>query len=615
MKAVIKILIFPILMCLVDIYFRRELLGRYSDNQLLFYFSSLIISIGFFAFVLLLLKSLESKPVFYFGVSILVFPLLLFSFFGSYTFFSLNGIFPNYYTFLYFKTEPKSAMMIIRDASGWKELFGLIFGIGILLAAVRWYTKNHVEKLQGKWLILFGLLQFTAFESLISFHKKYDQCAIVDANFAACVQRHAFTWDDHSEFKGKGLEERIPPKLDLKLAKKKFNVVVFVFESVRKRSLHIYGNQHETTPNFAAMQKNFPENFFVFKQPVSIASTTMLAVPGILTGIGPYQDKSVLYSQPLLWEYAKIFDYKTFFLSSHTLKWYKFDKFYKKEKLDVWWNKDNSGLPYFNDLGIKDELTIQKLNRTISKYSKEPFFGVVQLNTTHYPYEVPKKYNKWNNSFSDTYDNAVRYQDAIIGDFFKQLKKNGLLENTIVLFTSDHGESLTEHHNIGHVESNYTETISVPLLAYIPDGILSEREKKQLKKNRSQLTSNIDISPTIVDLLNLDEEPALQKYFKHYTGYSLLKSIPDDRMIISLNNNQVASFNTGLSVCSKDWHYLFRTNLVPNKEEFYFWRKDIAELHDHQKLLSKKQRNIILNLVKRYPVCDKLVEKVKRKTD
>lgn len=602
----------PLLLCTTDILIRWELLNRYSDNQLFFYVSSLVISVGYFSFILLLLKSLEAKPIIYFSISILVFPLLLFSFLGSYTFFSLNGIFPNYYTFLYFKTEPKSAMMIIRDVSGWKELIGILVGILVLIASVRWYTKKHITRIQTKWLIVFGLVQFSAFETLISFHKKYDQCAIVDTNFAACVQRHAFTWDDHSEFKGKGLEERTPPQIELKKNPKKFNVVVFIFESVRKRSMQIYGNKNETTPNFAEMQKKFPENFYVFNQPVSVSSTTMLAVPAILTGIGPYQDKSILYSQPLIWEFAKIFDYKTFFLSSHTLKWYKFNEFYKKEKLDVWWNKDNSGLPYFNDLGIKDELTIKKLNRTITKFSNEPFFGVVQLNTTHYPYEVPKKFNKWNNSFSDSYDNAVRYQDAIIGDFFKHLEQKGLLENTIVLFASDHGESLAEHHNIGHVESNYTETISIPLLAYIPDGIVSEAEKNQLKKNRNQLTSNIDIAPTIVDLLNLENEPKLQKHIANYSGFSLLKPIPDDRMLISLNNNQVASFNTGLSVCSKNWHYLFRTNLVPNKEEFYYWKKDIGELKDYQKLLSKKKRVFILKNVCNYPICDKLVQKIRK---
>ena len=591
---------------------RWELLNRYSDNQLIFYASSLLISIGFFVFILLLLKSLETKPILYFGIAIIVFPLLLFSFLGSYAFFSLNGIFPNYYTLLYFKTEPKSAMMIIRDVSGWKELIGILVGMLILVTTISWYTKKHVAGIRTKWLFLFGIIQFSAFETLISFHKKYDQCAIVDANFAACVQRHAFTWDDHSEFKGKGLEERNSPNIELKKNPKKFNVVVFIFESVRKRSLQIYGNKNETTPNFAKMQEEFPENFYIFKQPVSVSSTTMLAVPAILTGIGPYQDKSVLYSQPLLWEYAQIFDYKTFFLSSHTLKWYKFNEFYKKEKLDVWWNKDNSGLPYFNDLGIKDELTIKKLNRTISKFSNKPFFGVVQLNTTHYPYEVPEKYKKWNNSFSGSYDNAVRYQDAIIGDFFKHLKKEGLIENTIVLFASDHGESLTEHHNIGHVESNYSETISIPLLAYIPDGIISNDEKNQLKKNIHRLTSNIDIAPTIVDLLNLEKVSKIKTFQSNFTGYSLLKPIPQDRMIISLNNNQVASFNTGLSVCSEDWHYLFRTNLVPNKEEFYFLKKDIGELKDRQKSLSKTKRNIILNHVEKYPVCDKLIGKIRK---
>ena len=65
-------------------------------------------------------------------------------------------------------------------------------------------------------------------------------------------------------------------------------------------------------------------------------------------------------------------------------------------------------------------------------------------------------------------------------------------------------------------------------------------------------------------LLDLEKAPKVKEYLNRLTGYSLLKPIPSDRMIISLNNNQVASFNTGLSVCGEDWHYLYRTNLVPN---------------------------------------------------
>ncbi|NBR14656.1 MAG: DUF229 domain-containing protein [Crocinitomicaceae bacterium] len=612
MKKNLKIVSIPLFLACIDVYFRSELLSQYNNTQFVYYISSFLISISYFVFVILFLKKIESKKALYYLVIIMVSTLMLFSIFGSYTFFSLNGIFPNYYTFLYFKTEPKSALMILRDSTTWKEILGLLITLILLVVFFRWLSKNHAPKIKTRTLIIFGILQFTAFETLIYFHGQYDQCATVDTNFAACLQRHAFTWDDHSAFKGKGLEQRILPEINLKKDKKNYNVVVFIFESFRKRSAQIYGNRHETTPTFVKIAKEQPNSFYCFQQPVSVASTTMLAVPAILTGIGPYQDKSVLYSQPLIWEYAKIFDYKTFFLSSHTLKWYRFDEFYKKEKLDVWWNKDNSGLPFFNDLGVNDKFTIQKLNKTIGKFNNEPFFGVVQLNTTHYPYEVPQKYTKWNNSFRDTYDNAISYQDALIATFFEQLKAKGLMKNTIVLFVSDHGESLMEHRNIGHVESNYTETISIPLIAYIPPGIISEKENKIMRKNSRQLTSNIDIAPTIMDLLELENEPILKPFKANYTGYSLLKSIPENRTVISLNNNQIANFNTGLSVASKHWHYLYRTNIVPNKEEFYYWKKDIGELHNRSKKLSSKQRKFIIDLISKYPVCDKLREKVRK---
>ncbi|NCA21763.1 MAG: DUF229 domain-containing protein [Crocinitomicaceae bacterium] len=584
MKKNLKIVSIPLFLACIDVYFRSELLSQYNNTQFVYYISSFLISISYFVFVILFLKKIESKKALYYLVIIMVSTLMLFSIFGSYTFFSLNGIFPNYYTFLYFKTEPKSALMILRDSTTWKEILGLLITLILLVVFFRWLSKNHAPKIKTRTLIIFGILQFTAFETLIYFHGQYDQCATVDTNFAACLQRHAFTWDDHSAFKGKGLEQRILPEINLKKDKKNYNVVVFIFESFRKRSAQIYGNRHETTPTFVKIAKEQPNSFYCFQQPVSVASTTMLAVPAILTGIGPYQDKSVLYSQPLIWEYAKIFDYKTFFLSSHTLKWYRFDEFYKKEKLDVWWNKDNSGLPFFNDLGVNDKFTIQKLNKTIGKFNNEPFFGVVQLNTTHYPYEVPQKYTKWNNSFRDTYDNAISYQDALIATFFEQLKAKGLMKNTIVLFVSDHGESLMEHRNIGHVESNYTETISIPLIAYIPPGIISEKENKIMRKNSRQLTSNIDIAPTIMDLLELENEPILKPFKANYTGYSLLKSIPENRTVISLNNNQIANFNTGLSVASKHWHYLYRTNIVPNKEEFYYWIGYFKVKADKEKL-------------------------------
>jgi len=605
MKKAIKLLILPLFFIGLDIYFRSSLLPFYSTSQLFFYLFSLLVSIGYFILTVTFLRSFMDKKWVYYPIFLVFLIPWITSFIASFSFYSMNGIFPNYYTFLYFKTEPKSAFMIIRDLGGYWELFLILLGIIALIFCVNWFVRSHVVLLTYKRLLTIFIIQVLAFESLVYFHGKYDQCAIVDVNFAACIQRHAAKSNDFESFNGAGLSARHLPKLRKLKTKKKFNVVVVIFESLRKRSLQVYGHKHATTPNLMAFSKQYGAGFYQMQQPVSVSSTTMLAVPAILTGINPCQDSSVLYHQPLIWELGQMLNYKTFFISSHTLEWYRFDRFFSKENLDVWWNQDNSGHPFYNDLGHSDALTIEKVNQTINQFSKEPFFGVFQLNTTHFPYESPEKYKKWAGSFSNNYDNSVYYQDVLIGRFLENLKQQKLLENTVVIFASDHGESMLEHHNMGHVENYYSEAISIPMFAYIPPSLLSTEEAAALRYNCDQLTSNIDIAPTLVDLLDLNNNKDLKPFLSHYMGFSLLKPIPNDRKVISLNNNQIASFNTGLSVASKDWHYLFRTNIVPNREEFYFWKKDIGELINRNKQLKKKQRQEILQFIKKFKVCEK----------
>jgi hypothetical protein len=162
-----------------------------------------------------------------------------------------------------------------------------------------------------------------------------------------------------------------------------------------------------------------------------------------------------------------------------------------------------------------------------------------------------------------------------------------------------------EHRNIGHAETNYTETISIPLMAYIPPSFLNAQQKFHLKSNQKRLTSNIDIAPSILELLQLSNHPSWEPWTKNYTGYSLLSSIPRNRKVISLNNNQITNFNTGLSVASEHWHYLFRTNIVPNRQEFYYWKKDIGERQNQRAHMKKSQQEEVLKAIRPYPVCEK----------
>jgi hypothetical protein len=574
----------------------------FHAKHVYFYLASVVASILFHTIWLLILKRVVTTNWLYYTLGSFYFLLTFFIIGASLAFKNINDLFPNYYTLLYFKTEPKSAFMIIRDVSGWKELLGIFGTVALVTWGARRLITRHIPTVITTKILFLSIFPILLFEGLVARHKKYDQCALVDVNFCACVQRHLFTWDDHTSFKGKGLGIR---KVAIQIERKQtatFNVLVIVCESLRKRSLGVYGNPKNTTPELQEFIASHPAATYLFEKPFTVSTTTMLAVPATLSGIGPYQDSSLLYSQPLIWDYAKQYDYKRFFLSSHTLEWYRFADFYKHDSLDIWWNHDNSGLPYYNDLGIRDELTINKAIKTINSFKDKPFTGVIQLNTTHYPYRVPTDYERWNGHYQDAYNNAVRYQDAILGKLFDYLERTNKFKNTVILLTSDHGESLMEHHNIGHVESNYYETIAIPLFAYIPPTLLTQAQRVALRNNQKNITSNIDLVPTLLDLWNIKQSNQWKPYKARLTGHSLLKKIPKDRNIITLNNNQIASFNTGLSIINSKFHFLLRTNLTPAKIEWYR-SGDEKEVHDLGPVLPDAVLGTVKKAIHSFPIC------------
>ncbi len=70
--------------------------------------------------------------------------------------------------------------------------------------------------------------------------------------------------------------------------------------------------------------------------------------------------------------------------------------------------------------------------------------------------------------FRDSYESCIAYLDRQIGDLFDALEEKGLLENTMIVVTSDHGESFREHGFFGHGLSLYRQEVHVPLLVIPP---------------------------------------------------------------------------------------------------------------------------------------------------
>ena len=123
--------------------------------------------------------------------------------------------------------------------------------------------------------------------------------------------------------------------------------------------------------------------------------------------------------------------------------------------------------------------------------------------------------------------------DQGVKDLMQLLEKENLLEDTVVMFTSDNGFFYGEHRIPGSKTLPYEETIHVPLLIRMPDSLTGGERVKQV----SQEVANIDVAPTILDLA--DAEPCAEDGdCRTMDGRSLVpllrgrNNFPSDRAVV-----------------------------------------------------------------------------------
>jgi len=102
------------------------------------------------------------------------------------------------------------------------------------------------------------------------------------------------------------------------------------------------------------------------------------------------------------------------------------------------------------------------------------------------------------------YDYGIYYTDNYIKDLWGELFRHGLLENTIVIIHSVHGDDFGEHGYFGHYDIYDTEIRNF-LIIYHPKSYAYTRSVTINKQVRG-----LDLAPTILDLLNMSELPGAQ---------------------------------------------------------------------------------------------------------
>lgn len=92
-----------------------------------------------------------------------------------------------------------------------------------------------------------------------------------------------------------------------------------------------------------------------------------------------------------------------------------------------------------------------------------------------------------------TYNRMIEYSDSLISQVLDALKKSGVVDNTIIVFTSDHGEMDGSHH-LKTKGFLYEEAVAVPLIICLP----GKRHKTAV--DSTHLVSGLDLMPTLCDL-------------------------------------------------------------------------------------------------------------------
>ncbi|MGC8571577.1 MAG: sulfatase [Caldivirga sp.] len=116
------------------------------------------------------------------------------------------------------------------------------------------------------------------------------------------------------------------------------------------------------------------------------------------------------------------------------------------------------------------------------------------------------------------YDGEVAYVDERFSELMRMISDLGLLEDTIIIITSDHGEGLGEHNVFFDHHTLYEWDVKTPLIIRLPDKLTDEIGRGRVRGVAySGLVQNTDIAPTILDALGVAKPSSM-------TGVSLLEA-------------------------------------------------------------------------------------------
>ena len=287
------------------------------------------------------------------------------------------------------------------------------------------------------------------------------------------------------------------------------NIIVVSFDAMRPDVLAPYGGSRAATPNFS----NFAERSIVFENAYSVAPVTPTSFAAFFSGMLPtrvFHAWRFEADLTLAGELSRAGYVTAAFVNNVQLTPER--GFGKGFDLYEWRRND------------PDEDFIQEVSAWIENSRDRKFFVWVHFLHPHAPYSVEPgaqplyteedfgRFAKTTGaSFEATDDNEIARirdlylgevwtADRLFGQLIDRIQQIGLLQSSVVVLTSDHGEEFSEHGEFQHGRL-YEEHLRIPLILYHPQGTPGRIEDVRFQ--------SIDLFPTLLHLAGQPIERAL----------------------------------------------------------------------------------------------------------
>jgi hypothetical protein len=423
-------------------------------------------------------------------------------------------------------------------------IFGLVM-LASLYAVVAGLLARSNRKspfAHGGWFFVIAFLSLAASGSMLIRHDKAEgESAILLAETSPWFNWTVNPVMDEKTFvataRTLGIGKMLaPPPATPMHSPRNLNVVLIFQESSFNRYLSLFDGTNNTQPllsGYTNRMELFPNFFSDFPGSVNARFAT-------LSGLYPVQDYDTFTFNHVgvksIFEILHEHGYVSSVFDSASLDYTGFRDFLRGRGIDALYDADtmagrNDG-PQVS-WGLNEGVTLKAIRSQIKQYaaSRQKFFLSYFPVAPHSPFDgIPQQFQKFmatnRTDYVPQYKNELLYLDWVITSIVDELKNEGLMDNTLIIITDDHGEMLGENGGpIGHGWAITPQLTNIPLIIMDPDD--------PGYRINDTIGSQVDLLPTVLDLVGISVPPD-----QLYQGTSLYSPVAQETRKIYLNSFQ-----------------------------------------------------------------------------